>query len=100
MHGQAYQLNETELNVVTGEIRWPAAFGAAKFGADRERMQELFSRQVRYGAPDAATAAEIVRVSERMARAMRRDISFMPRDEYHAAQKFLMGLRFAAMLQS
>jgi hypothetical protein len=95
VHRNAYRLSESELNAATGAIDWPAVFGASKFEADRVRIEELFARQVRYGA-DAGVRAEIVRTSERMARALRSEISLMPRAEYLAAQKFLMGLRFAS----
>ena len=91
-----YRLSDAELNGLTGEIRWPAVFGAAKFAAERARMDELFARQVRYGSPDRVTAAEIARCSVRLAKALRSDIGMLPREEYFAAQRFLLGLRFGA----
>jgi hypothetical protein len=95
VHAAAYRLSPAELNVATGEIGWPAVLGSAKFAADRVRMEQLFAWRSRYGA-DEATAVEIGRVSERMARALREEISVAPRSEYLAAQRFLLGLTFAA----
>jgi hypothetical protein len=95
VHAAVYQLNADELNLVTGEIRWPAVLEAAQFAADRARIEELVVRQARYGADDLVTA-EIVRASERLARALRAEIGVLPRAEYLAAQKFLVGLRFAS----
>jgi hypothetical protein len=95
LHAAAYQLTADELNLATGEIRWPAVLDAAKFAAERARIEELVVRQARYGADDVVTA-EIVRASERLARALRAEIGVLPRAEYLAAQKFLMGLRFAS----
>ncbi len=95
VHAAAYQLNTNELNLATGEIRWPAVLEAAKFAADRARIEELVVRQARYGA-DQSVAEEIARVSERLSRSLRTEIRVLPRAEYLVAQKFLMGLRFAS----
>jgi hypothetical protein len=95
VHAAAYQLSPAELNVATGEIAWPAVLGAARFAAERARIEELFARRARYGA-DEATAVEIGRISEELARALREEISLVPRSEYFAAQRFLLGLKFAA----
>jgi hypothetical protein len=95
LHAAVYRLNTDELNLTTGEIRWPAVLEAAKFAAERARIEELVVRQARYGADDVVTA-EIVRASERLARALRAEIGVLPRAEYLAAQKFLVGLKFAS----
>jgi hypothetical protein len=97
VHAAAYRLSPVELNMVTGEIGWPAVLSTERFATDRARLEELFARQARYGA-DTALAVEIGRVSERMARSLREEISVLPRAEYFAAQRFLMGLKFAAKI--
>ncbi len=96
VHRAAYQLSPAELNVVTSEIQWPATLEADKFRADRERMQELFRQLVSYGEAQPSVAAEIARVSEALARAVRSDIRTLSPNEYLAAQKFLLGLKLAA----
>jgi hypothetical protein len=96
---QTYKLSPTELNMVTGEINWPAALQTAKYQRARERMQELFRQYVSYGDPQPAVVAEITRGTNAMAKALRRDISKLPREDYFAAQKFLLGLKLEATSQ-
>ena len=59
-------------------------------------MEELFRQRV-YGQPNVATANQIARSIDLMSRTLRNDISSMPRDEYVASQKFLTGLKYAAI---
>jgi hypothetical protein len=96
---QAYQLSPSELNMVTGEINWPAALRTAKYQRARERMEELFRQYVSYGDPQPGVAAEITRGTSAMAKALQKEINSMPRDDYFAAQKFLRGLKFEAASQ-
>jgi hypothetical protein len=93
---QAYQLSPTDLNLATGEINWPAALQAAKYSAERERMEELFRQYVAYGEPQPGVVAEITRSSKAMARALQKDIRNMAQADYLAAQKFLLGLKLEA----
>jgi hypothetical protein len=96
VHRQAYQLSPSDLNLVTGEINWPAALQTAKYQRARERMEELFRQYVSYGDPQPGVVAEIARGTTAMARALRNDIGTMSRADYMTAQKFLLGLKFEA----
>jgi hypothetical protein len=88
------------LNTVTGQIRWPVALQAAKFGRNRSRMEELFRQHVGYGHPQPGTAEEIARCSDELIRSLQRDIRTLPRDEYLAGQKFLRGLKIEASVRT
>jgi hypothetical protein len=94
VHRVTYQLSPGDLNVVTGEINWPAALQAAKYRAARGRMEDLFRQYVSYGDPQPGVVAEITRGTKAMAKALRKDISKLSREDYVAAQKFLLGLKF------
>ena len=96
VYRDAYQLSDRELNVKTGEINWPEALQGAKFSADRDRLQELFRRHVGYGAPQANTAKEIARSVDQWSRTLRNEVATMPREDFLAAQKFLVGLKYSA----
>jgi hypothetical protein len=96
VHRTAYQLSPNDLNMVTGEINWPAALQGAKYQAARERMEELVRQHVSYGDPQPAVVAEIARGSKAMARALRKDISKLSQADYVVAQKFLRGLEMEA----
>jgi len=96
VYRDAYQLSDRELNVKTGEISWPEALQGEKFAASRERMEELFRRHVGYGAPQANTAREIARSVDQWSRTLRNEVATMPREDFLAAQKFLVGLKYSA----
>lgn len=92
----AYQLMPGDLNATTGEIRWPAVLQPARFEAERTAIGELFRVQVSYGDPQSGVAQEIGRRIKMLTRALQHEIASVPREEYVAAQKFLLGLKFAA----
>jgi hypothetical protein len=94
VHRAAYQLSPADVDSVTGEIRWPAALMSEKFRAERGRMEELFRQHVGYGDSQSGVSAEIARLSAVMAKSLRSEIRSVPKDEYVAAQKFLLGLKF------
>jgi hypothetical protein len=96
VYRQAYQLSSTEFNRGTGEINWPAALQDARYQPARERVNELFRSHVVYGEPQADTAAAIAQTIAPIARMLRQDVSNLPREEYLAAQKFLIGLKYEA----
>jgi hypothetical protein len=96
IYRQAYQLSASELNLKTGELCWPAALQDAKFQENRVHMEELFRQCIAYGSPEPGTTAEIARSVDQWSRTLRNDIGSMPREEYLAAQKFLLGLKYGA----
>jgi hypothetical protein len=59
-------------------------------------MQDLFRQLASYGDAEPSVVAEIARSSAAFARVLRTEIRTLDRDEYMAAQKFLLGLKFAA----
>jgi hypothetical protein len=91
-----YQLTKDELDVRTGRIFWPVILQDAKYRQARERLEELFREHVQYGEPQSGTAKEIAHYTEQLKRALQDDISTLPSDEYFAAQKFLLGLKYEA----
>jgi hypothetical protein len=89
----AYQLSPGDLNPLTGEIRWPVALESTKFSGDREQIDELMRQHVSYGSSQAGVATEIARLTNVMAKSLRSEIRNLAKDDYIAAQKFLLGLR-------
>lgn len=96
VHRAAYQLSPAELDRATGEIRWPVALQGSKFSEQRSQMEELMRRHVGYGEAQGDVAAEIVRLSEAMARSLRSKIRTLEESDYLEAQKFLLGLKVEA----
>jgi hypothetical protein len=91
----AYQLSPAELDRTTGAVSWPVALQMARFHNDRVRIEELVRQYVAYGSKDASTATEITRSVDMLSRTLVRDIATMPREDYVAAQKFLLGLKYS-----
>lgn len=96
VYRNAYQLSAHELNLKTGAISWPVALQDARFQENRDRLEELFRQHVGYGASNAGSAQEIARSVDQWARVLRNDVGSMPREDYLAAQKFLLGLKYGA----
>ena len=96
VHRAAYQLSPSDLNLATGEINWPAALQGAKYQPARQRMEQLFRQHVSYGDPQPEVVAEIARGTNAIAKALRNDIRTLSREDYLAAQKFLIGLKLEA----
>ncbi len=96
VYRQAYQLSSAELDRITGAIYWPAALTSDRFVQQRAQIEQLYQQQFAYADPQAETATEIARAVDRWSEALRREISLLPRDEYMASQRFLMGLKYTA----
>ena len=96
VYRQAYQLSANELDATTGTISWPTGLDRANFDACRAELGDLFQQHFSYGEPQAATAERIAHAIDHVSRSLRADRGELPRDEYLAAQKFLMGLKYAA----
>jgi hypothetical protein len=92
VHQAVYRLSPSELNPTTGEISWPTALAASKFEADRARLQELVRQSVSYGDSGSDAAAEIAKLTTSLRRGLQKDIRTLDREEYLAAQKFLVAL--------
>jgi hypothetical protein len=96
VYRDAYQLSAGELDYKTGEITWPAVLQDSRFQANRDRLAELFRQHVGYGVPRANVAREIARAVDQWSRMLRSEVSSMSREDYLAAQKFLLGLKYGA----
>jgi hypothetical protein len=96
VYRDAYQLAAEELNFKTGEITWPDALRDGRFEANRARLEEMFRQHVGYGMPRANVAREIARSVDQWSRVLRSEVSSMSREDYLAAQKFLLGLKYGA----
>ncbi len=93
---QVYQLSASELNLKTGAICWPIVLQDDKFREKRARLEELFRQHVGYGAPQVNMAQEIERSVDQWGRALRNEVGSMPREDFLAAEKFLLGLKYGA----
>ena len=96
VYREAYQLSADEFEPSTGSINWPLVLQHAAYQQARERVDELFRTHAGYGEPQPTTAAEIARSIEPLVRALQKEMRNLPRNDYLAAQRFLIGLKFEA----
>jgi hypothetical protein len=96
VYRHAYQLSSLEFDATTGAIAWPTVLQDSKYQQLRDRIEELFRIQAGYGDPNPRTVKEIARNVEAMKRALRSDVSNLPKDEFLGASKFLAGLGLEA----
>ena len=87
VYRDAYLLSAEELNIKTGQIAWPEALQVSRFEANRVRLEELFRQHI---------AREIARSVDQWSLVLRSEVSSMSREDYLAAQKFLLGLKYGA----
>lgn len=93
---QAYELSANELDLITGKISWSGVLLESRFDKSRARIEELFRQHVGYGVPRADVARQIERAIDQWSRTLRNEVDSMSKDEFLAAQKFLMGLKYGA----
>jgi hypothetical protein len=93
---EIYQPAPTEFDAKTGAITWPTVLRDDKYQSVRTRVEELVRVQVGYGDPQPGTAKEIARNIDSMRRTLARDVDNIPKDDYLAASKFLVGLKMSA----
>jgi hypothetical protein len=74
---------------------WPAALMAENLAPHRAQLERLVKQHFVYGELSPEAAAEVVRNVDLSAKMLRREIRSVPREEYAAAQKFLMGLKYS-----
>ncbi len=95
VYRQAYQLSARDLDPISGALNWPAILQTEQLGEQCDRIGELVREQIAYGDPQPATAREIARAVDLCSRTLRSAMNTMPREEYLAAQKFLVGIKYS-----
>jgi hypothetical protein len=88
----AYRLSARQFDRTTGTIAWPALLLDEKYADVRTQIDELYRHQVAGFLGERSV--EIERTVERLQTAVRRDFRNLDREDYHAAQKFLRGLKY------
>lgn len=95
---EAYRLSRQEFNPSTGEIYWPEALQSQQFKAERERLTRLFAYRSEYNLErDHSAVKEIGTVQKVLVARLKNTRSEMSRDEYLAAYKFVVGLKYEAL---
>jgi hypothetical protein len=96
---RAYRLSADDINPTNGAIHWPAVLQDEKFASQRSQIEQLFLQHFIGGDKQDEVTVELGRVVDSCAKSLRRDSKTLPREEYLASQKFLMGLKYAPPTQ-
>jgi hypothetical protein len=96
VYRRAYQLSADDINPTNGGLRWPAALQGEKFASQRAEIEQLFVQYVMSGGNLEEVAVELTRRVNRCAKSLRGDSKTLPREEYNASQKFLLGLKYTS----
>jgi hypothetical protein len=91
------RLTVAQYNPVTGKLFWPAALLGDAFASEREALEHGFqSRTSRDGGPDSAFHSQVRQTTGQMLAKLRDRIDRFSPNEFMAAKKFLVGLRYEA----
>jgi hypothetical protein len=88
----------SQFNATTGELHWPVALHGNSFESERESLNYAFqTRTSRDRGADSAFYSQVRRTTEGMLAKLRDRIDLFSPNEFIAAKKFLVGLRYEAM---
>ncbi len=92
------RLTLAQYNPVTGELTWPAALRGDAFDSERESLEYAFStRTSRDSGPESVFHVQVRRTTGSMLAKLRNRIEMFSPNEFMAAKKFLVGLRYEAL---
>lgn len=95
------RLTDSQYSAVTGKLSWPVALLGGAFESQRVTLDRAFgSRTSRDGGSESAFYARVHRATEVMLTTLRDRIELFSPNEYMAAKKFLLALRYEALSPS
>jgi hypothetical protein len=93
--GAPRPLNASQIDPVSGELRWPAALQDANFQDQRSVVDEYTAKWVKYGALDYADQTQVRQTIDGMFDSLKSQISSIPPQDYVACRTFLQSLLYA-----
>ena len=91
------RLRIAQYNPISGKVSWPAALLGNAFATEREALEHGFAtRTSRDGGPDSMFQVQVRQTTEQMLAKLRDRIDQFSPNEFMAAKKFLVGLRYEA----
>ena len=94
--GKPKPLSASELNPVTGEIKWPILLTLPDFNAQRAELEKLFAERSYKGVLDGEGYMKAKNVAEDMAALLAKKIKEFPAGQFIATKNFLNSLSYAA----
>lgn len=94
--GKPKPLGPSDLNVVTGKIRWPMLLTAEVFAADRAKMEQIFASRASSGAIGLDDYMQVRKVAKSMLADLKKQVKQAPPQQWVIAKRFVDSLAYAA----
>lgn len=94
--GKPKPLSASELNPVTGEIKWPILLTLPDFETQRAELEKLFAERSYKGVLDGEEFMKAKSLIEGVAASLAKKIKEFPADQYITAKNFLNSLSYVA----
>lgn len=92
--GKPERLSPSELDSVTGKIKWPPLLTRSEFDASRADIEGLFAKRAAYGGGTWDDTSQITAAISTAEQELKNIISKVPSQDYMTAKRFLESLAF------
>jgi hypothetical protein len=89
-------VDNRELDVASGKLRWPILLTAREFAPQRATLEKLFADRAYRGVMRAEDFMTAVHATDDMQAGLRQLINDVPAKQYMAARRFLESLAYQA----
>jgi hypothetical protein len=93
--GKPKPLSPSELDVVTGAVRWPLALQVEGYAKSRAELEEVFARRASSGTISPADYMKVRQVTATMMAQLQDGIRDVPPEQYTLSKRFLESLAYA-----
>lgn len=92
--GRPEKLSPSELDSVTGEVKWPRALTRPEFADSRAELENLFAKRAAYGQSTWEDSNQISAIIKKMEADLKKIIRNVPPSDYTASKRFLDSLAY------
>ncbi|MGI6416309.1 MAG: hypothetical protein ACOX1P_11625 [Thermoguttaceae bacterium] len=92
--GKPERLSPSELDSVTGKIKWPRVLMRSEFEASRTDLEALFAKRAAYGAGTWDDYSQIATTIKSAEQELKNVVSQVPPQDYTVAKRFLESLSY------
>ena len=97
--GAPQPLSTSEVDPLTGKIRWPIALTAADFASDRESLEKIFAERAQQGGQiNLDQWGEVRKITDEMLATLKSNIGQLTANTYVPAKRFIQSLAHAAQI--
>jgi hypothetical protein len=96
--GMPKRLTSSDLDPVSGQIRWPMLLTADDYTTQRPEVEKAFSDRAKQGGMKLDDFTKVQKVTKEMAAVLKTKIRDFPANQYMAAKRFLESLAYEAGL--